>query len=783
MFERLKNKFLFGLLNAEIGYICKDMIFQESKLKSLKQELENSVTRECLENYKLDQFLFYTFENSFLKIKENQTLKLRSLIDSTYGSTINQLHNSNTEKWIKNLSVLSIPKNVQHILSLGPSFNFENNKAPYHSIITSIETAIRELDEEEKISIRNETCNIMKNHSMAHRKKSFKEKLLTKYLVETKSFFKEHPEVLVTKADKGNITVVMDKPVYINKMENLLMDEQTYTKVNSDFTSSLQRKVNKYISMLEKGNYISDVRGKSLRTYNGVFPRIYGLPKIHKQNFPLRPIVTYIGSPLYNMSKFFADVLSNIVGKSEYHIRNSNEFLTKIKDITIPKDHSIISLDVTSLFTNISSKLVKKCIDKNWMEIKQQFKLKSEIDFEISVRNYNRKMNDKYTRKNPLMFPKKQRSLSKEKFMEGLMLLLDNCYFSYEKTFYKQIFGSPMGSPISPVLANLVMESLETEVLKKLEFVPIFYTRYVDDIILCIPTNKIDDTVTEFNKFHHRLQFTTEIEVNNQIAFLDVLLKKQENGSIKTDWYHKETWSGRYLNYNSSLPKIYKTNTIGILSQKILQLSHPSFQEKNFQLLRNVLLDNSYPHSLVDSVITKYKNLSSTTQTSTNERITTEENSRRFSFPYINGMFEKIKHVFHKRDIKIVGKPMNQLGPLVFSKLKDAIPKEMRSGLVYQLNCLDCDETYIGETKQYVSKRMYDHSYHIQIGDTKHSGAVSHSSSLNHKIDFENFNILTMENNTQKRRILEAINIKKHKSSMNIQEECISLDNVYNTFI
>lgn len=354
--------------------------------------------------------------------------------------------------------------------------------------------------------------------------------------------------------------------------------------------------------------------------------------------------------------------------------------------------------------------------------------------------------------------------------MEGLMLLLDNCYFSYENTFYKQIFGSPMGSPISPVLANMVMELLETEVLKKLNFVPVFYTRYVDDIILCIPTNRIEDTVTEFNKFHHRLQFTTELETNNQIAFLDVMLIRQEDGSIKTDWYHKETWSGRYLNYNSSLPKIYKTNTISILSQKILQLSHPSFQGKNFQLLKNVLRENSYPSTIVNTIIEQHKNTGSNNRTNTNDVLTTEEKPRRYSFPYINGMFEKLKHVFLKREIQIVGKPTNQLGPMVFSKLKDTIPKDMKSGLVYKLNCEDCDETYIGETKQYLSKRLYDHKYHIKIGDSKHSGAVNHATSLNHKIDFNNFNILTIENNTAKRKILETINIKKYKSSMNTQE-------------
>lgn len=79
-----------------------------------------------------------------------------------------------------------------------------------------------------------------------------------------------------------------------------------------------------------------------------------------------------------------------------------------------------------------------------------------------------------------------------------------------------------MGSPISSTIANLVMEQLETEVLNKLRIKPFFYKRYVDDCLLCLHENEINNTLTAFNNFHPRLQFTYEKEQNKNINFLNL---------------------------------------------------------------------------------------------------------------------------------------------------------------------------------------------------------------------------------------------------------------------
>jgi retron-type reverse transcriptase len=76
------------------------------------------------------------------------------------------------------------------------------------------------------------------------------------------------------------------------------------------------------------------------------------------------------------------------------------------------------------------------------------------------------------------------------RFLKNMKILRK--YNNYNNITYHQIHGTPMGSPVSPVLAGLVMEELEISVLASLNFSPIFYKRYVDDIIVCLPTDEID---------------------------------------------------------------------------------------------------------------------------------------------------------------------------------------------------------------------------------------------------------------------------------------------------
>lgn len=91
-----------------------------------------------------------------------------------------------------------------------------------------------------------------------------------------------------------------------------------------------------------------------------------------------------------------------------------------------------------------------------------------------------------------------------------------------------------MGSPLSPVVANLYMEHLEKKAFDSFPLKPIGWRRFVDDTNLIWPHGR--DSLKEFhdhlNNQHENIKFTIEIEENSSISFLDVRISKKKDGSI-----------------------------------------------------------------------------------------------------------------------------------------------------------------------------------------------------------------------------------------------------------
>ena len=80
----------------------------------------------------------------------------------------------------------------------------------------------------------------------------------------------------------------------------------------------------------------------------------------------------------------------------------------------------------------------------------------------------------------------------------------------------------------------------------------LFYYRYVDDICTTVPPSKIEVLLKQFNLFHSRLQFTTEIG-REKINLLNITISSYKKRFI-FDWYRKPTFSGKFLNFNSNYP-------------------------------------------------------------------------------------------------------------------------------------------------------------------------------------------------------------------------------------
>ena len=101
---------------------------------------------------------------------------------------------------------------------------------------------------------------------------------------------------------------------------------------------------------------ISDSTYKMLYSSDGLCPRFYGLPKIHKPGIPLRPIVSFVNSPTYAISGFLARILSPVVGNTDYTVKNSCEFADFIRDKTLNASEELVSFDVVR--SSLKSQLI-----------------------------------------------------------------------------------------------------------------------------------------------------------------------------------------------------------------------------------------------------------------------------------------------------------------------------------------------------------------------------------------------------------------------------------------
>jgi len=337
-----------------------------------------------------------------------------------------------------------------------------------------------------------------------------------------------------------------------------------------------------------------------------------------------------------------------------------------------------------------------------------------------------------------------------------------------------------MGSPLSPIVADLTMRDLEDNVLNTLNIRPIIYYRYVDDILLSAPREEIYDILDKFNSYHHRLKFTLETEDNRCLNFLDVTLIIKNN-KIITDWFHKTTFSGRYLSYYSNHPINHKIGIIYNLVERAIKLSHPSFHQKNLELCIRLLLDNGYPLDLIfNKMNLRLKKLfvqrRITADSITNNKSNNEK--KILVFPYVNPLTKFITSNIDNSKALIGYRCLNKLNQFI-KVHKDIDPPLNRNNVIYKISCKNCEATYVGQTKRQLRTRVREHRNNIKQDQSKLSVISEHIMNHNHTFDWENTKILDYEPRFYKRIVSEMIHIKEQNISLNLNSDTELLDDTY----
>lgn len=338
------------------------------------------------------------------------------------------------------------------------------------------------------MSIRNWMVPIMNRLSSYSSPTSITNQTLKRLCSITKDFLNKNPNLIITRADKGNVSVALDRDTYINKIEEMLLDTDTYKIITKDPTKKLTNKLHELHSGWRESDDISNTTYRSLYVSDGILPRAYGLPKIHKLNHPFRIIVSSLNSPLYQFASYLHRIMHKWFSEAQSHILNSFQLVNKLSHTSVKDNFTLISLDAVSLFTNIPVKLTIDSVHRRW-------------DFLAN-----------------------NCSVSYANFISAVRFVLDSTFFTFNGTTYQQTFGTPMGSPLSPIIADIILQDFEKRALISLNFSPSFYVRYVDDIALAAPPSTFEHILSVFNSFHPRLQFTLEIGEDDRLNFLDVTI-------------------------------------------------------------------------------------------------------------------------------------------------------------------------------------------------------------------------------------------------------------------
>ena len=189
--------------------------------------------------------------------------------------------------------------------------------------------------------------------------------------------------------------------------------------------------------------------------------------------------------------------------------------------------------------------------------------------------------------------------------MDLLNLCLTSTYFQYNGKHYKQLHGTAMGSPVSVVVAEIVMQNIEESALSTCRQTIPLWLRYFDDTFTAVRHDEIDAFYHHLNEQNTDIQFTREVEENGKLPFLDCLVSRSGN-SLRTTVYRKPTHTDRLLDESSYNPTSHKATTIRTLTRRA-------------QLACNTT-DTAYPTRT--STLTVFFQGTTTTKTSSNVTLT-----------------------------------------------------------------------------------------------------------------------------------------------------------------
>ncbi|XP_039309096.1 uncharacterized protein LOC120358569 [Solenopsis invicta] len=323
----------------------------------------------------------------------------------------------------------------------------------------------------------------------------------------------------------------------------------------------------------------------------------------------------------------------------------------------------------------------------------------------------------------------------------------------------------PQWDPVSPIIANIFMEHLDGKILKNAPLKPSTWFRYVDNTFVIWSHGK--ETLPPFFAFlnaqHPNIKFTMEVEQKNQILFLDVLVRRNGDGTLGHRVYRKPTHTDRYLYATSHHHPSQKNSVISSLVYRALTVSEPTFLDEELQHFYQTLIRNGYNSKNINQITKRLKNkISSPNDT---ENLDEEREMKMTAvLPYLQGTTKRIGRILSKHNIRVIFKLQKKIAQLLPN------PKDQRPSLetpgVYKILCV-CGKVYIVETGRKIDTRIKEHQRCAKYSHFSQSALAEHWIETGHAVQYDKPTMLAPSQGYFARNYREGLEILKHPDNLN----------------
>lgn len=647
MVKTCKQAIALGKIRAENikkQIITNKRINKDMNTENLIKKIEDSIEQTCKDHINEKEFMIKFIEK---------------LIDETQNKIIEEMEvefrppnidmNNCT---IFNLTNIKVASDIKFVLAMGPKFCFPA-KLDFEGLTRFVRRFESTLNVHFPPATHHEAYKqlhiCLKKYESSNKQFNATRIWLEVIKYRIITFKNKHKNIYIARSDKGKHTVILYIEQYEEKVRNMLMS-QDYKIIMNFSDSYLKEKTLEIANDLVRLKII-EKKEEVMDSY--VLPaKFYALIKVHKIDFPARPITAAIGSYGFKMSKWLTSIFQKIFNRKGYHIKNSLEVKGKIKGIKINKDEELASYDVTSMFTSITIDLVNKII------------LTKADEFEKMGMNM--------------------------KILNDILnfLLVDCAIFQWKGEFYKQVNSLAMGSPLSPILANIIMTSILEASVPRLITPPKVLCAYVDDTFCIIKSNLIEKFREILNEFHPKIRFTVERQNNNSIIFLDLKIIK-DNKKLLTCWNRRDWASKRLLNFFSSHKKSTIVNTAKAYIKNALLLSSEEFFQKNKEILIDTLESNCFPTTMIISMMQECYTLMKPIS-----KQIKDTNHKYGTITFIEGFSNNVARFLSSIQPRVRISCIPDRSVNHFSTIKDITEPGLKTNMVIEITC-DCNKQVI----------------------------------------------------------------------------------------